>query len=101
MIENNELNNFTRMIFKKSQSDSIGGSIGGSINNSKNKQIYLTDRQKDVLDLIKQNPKISYRKMAEILDIAESAVKKHLNTLKNKNVIKRVGGTRGWWEVLI
>lgn len=83
--------NFTRMVFEKN--NSIGGSIGG--------QIALTDRQRDILDLIKQNPKISYRKMAEILDIADSAVKKHLETLKNKGTIRRVGGTRGWWEVLI
>jgi DNA-binding CsgD family transcriptional regulator len=46
------MSNFIRMVFTK---NSIGGSIGG--------QIYLTDRQKDILDLIKQNPKISYRKM--------------------------------------
>ena len=81
--------NFTRMVFIKNQSGSIGG------------QIYLTDRQKDILDLIRQNPKISYRKMATILDIADSAVKKHLESLKNKGAIKRKGGTRGWWEVLV
>jgi predicted HTH transcriptional regulator len=87
------MSNFTRMIFQKQ----IGGSIGGSINTP----IQLTDRQKDVLNIIKKNNKISYRKMAEILDIAESAVKKHLNALKEKGVIKREGGTRGWWEILI
>ena len=91
------MDNFTRMVFAKNKSSSIGGSIGGSIGS----QIYLTDRQKDILDLIRQNSKISYRKMANILDIADSAVKKHLESLKNKGAIKRVGGTRGWWEVLI
>ncbi|QCI27746.1 winged helix-turn-helix transcriptional regulator [Caminibacter pacificus] len=75
------------------KSSSIGGSIGG--------QIYLSDRQKDIIDLIKQNPKISYRKMAEILDIADSAVKKHLEKLKKLGVIERVGGTRGYWKVNI
>ena len=68
--------NFIRMVFYKS--GSIGGSIGGSMSS----QIYLSDRQKDIIDLIKQNPKISYRKMAEILDIADSAVRKHLEKLK-------------------
>jgi len=85
------MKNFTRMIFQKLE-DSIGGSIGG--------QIHLSDRQKDILDLIRRDNKISYRKIASIFDIADSAVKKHLNTLKEKGLLKRVGGTRGYWEVL-
>ena len=83
------MSNFIRMVFYKS------GSIGGSIGS----QIYLSDRQKDIIDLIKQNPKISYRKMAEILDIADSAVKKYLEKLKKLGVIERVGGTRGYWRI--
>lgn len=88
------MQNFTRMVLQKG--GSIGGSMGGSIGGS----IHLTDRQKDILDLMRQNNKISYRKIAQILDIADSAVKKHLDTLKQKGAIKRVGGTRGYWEVL-
>ena len=89
------MQNFTRMVFYK------GGSIGGAIGGAIGGQIYLTDRQKDIIDLIQNNPKISYRKMAQILDIADSAVKKHLETLKNKGVLKRVGGTRGYWDVFL
>ena len=80
-------------ILTKKQGDSISGQIGG--------QIYLTDRQKDIIDLLKQNSKISRKAISKILDIAESATQKHLESLKNKGAIKRVGGTRGWWEVLI
>ena len=90
------MENFTRMVFFKHSGGSIGGSIGGSMGS----QIYLTDRQKDILDLIKNDPQISYRKMAEVLDIADSAIKKHLNTLKQRGRLQRVGGTRGYWEVL-
>lgn len=90
--------NFIRMVFYKS--GAIGSSIGGSISGSMDTQ-YLTDRQKDILDLIKQNPKISYRKMAQVLDIADSAVKKHLNKLKKLGVIERIGGTRGYWKINI
>ncbi|WP_456488795.1 winged helix-turn-helix transcriptional regulator [Caminibacter pacificus] len=64
-------------------------------------QIYLSDRQKDIIDLIKQNPKIGYRKIAEILDINPSAVLKHLEKLKKLGVIERIGGTRGYWKVNI
>ena len=64
--------NFIRMVFYKSNIES--GQIGG--------QIYLTDRQRDIVDLIKQNPKISRRDIANILDINQSAVIKHLENLK-------------------
>jgi len=79
--------NFIRMVFYKS------GAIGG--------QIYLTDRQRDIVDLIKQNPKISRRNIANILDINQSAVLKHLENLKKLGVIERIGGTRGYWKINI
>ena len=69
--------------------DQIGG---GSIE--------LTARQEEIIKLIKDNRKIGYRTLAEKLKINDSAVKKHLNNLKEKGVLKRVGGTRGYWEVL-
>ena len=64
-----------------------GGSIGSSID--------LTDRQKEILNIIIRDNKISYRAIAEKLTINDSAVKKHLTTLKGKGVLKRIGGTRG------
>ena len=75
-------------------SGSIGGSIGGSIQES-----ILTERQKEILVFIQQNPKVSYRAMAEQLAINESAVKKHLNNLKDAGWLERVGGTRGYWVI--
>ena len=51
------------------------------------------------LVLIQQNPKVSYRAMAEQLGINESAVKKHLNNLKDAGWLERIGGTRGYWAI--
>lgn len=73
-----------------------GGSIGVSIGGS----IEMTDRQKEVLDIIKADNRISYRSIAAKLGINDSAVKKHLNALKEKGVLERVGGTRGHWEII-
>jgi ATP-dependent DNA helicase RecG len=73
------------------KSGSIGGSIGGSIN--------LSAKQKEILSIIQQNSKISYRSIAEILKINNSAVRKHLDKLKKYGVIKRIGGTRGHWKI--
>ena len=74
---------------------SIGSSIGGSIGGS----IELTDRQREILGIIAEKSKISYRELAKVLEINESAVKKHLDSLKNKGALERIGGTRGYWKV--
>ena len=53
-----------------------------------------------VLDLIKQESSLSRKDLSEKLGVNESAVQKLLNTLKTKNVIKRVGPDKGGhWEV--
>lgn len=70
---------------------SAGGPIGGPIS--------LTERQKEVLELIRANPAISRRALAKELNINPSAVTKHLDALKDKGVLKRIGGTRGHWQV--
>ena len=76
-----------------------GGSIGGSMGGSISKSFSLTPRQEQILSLINQDKKISYRTLASKLQINDSAVKKHLESLKNKGALKRIGGTRGYWQV--
>ena len=72
----------------------LSGSIGGSI-----EQELLTERQTQILNLVQQNPKVSYREMAVQIGINESAIKKHLNHLKDASWLERVGGTRGYWAI--
>ncbi|MBF0202291.1 MAG: putative DNA binding domain-containing protein [Desulfamplus sp.] len=73
----------------------IGGAMGGVIGGA----IELPQRQKEVLDIIKTNPKVSYRVIADILSINQSAVSKHVTALKKKGFLKRIGGTRGHWTI--
>jgi len=82
--------------------DETGGSIGGQ----KGGQIgglisELTERQREVLTLIQENPSISRQALADTLNINASAVQKHLDKLKAAGVIERVGGTRGYWKVRV
>jgi len=79
---------FLRVVFYSNYDEIDGGSI------------ILTSRQKEIIEIIKGNNKIGYRTLAKELNINDSAVKKHLNNLKEKGILKRVGGTRGYWEVL-
>jgi len=81
-------------------SDEIGSAIGGAIDNKKGGAIQkLTDRQITVLQIIKNDNKISYRAIADKMGINESAVLKHVEILKEKGYIERIGGTRGSWKI--
>ncbi len=61
----------------------------------------MTSKQRAVLDLIRQNPFASRKELSEKLGINESAVQKHLDALKKKEAINRVGPDKGGhWEVL-
>ncbi|HAP96351.1 MAG TPA: ATP-dependent DNA helicase, partial [Chryseobacterium sp.] len=74
-----------------------GGQDGSQDGHSK---IELTPAQDQVFRLIVENPKISRRELAENLKINESAIQKHINKLKEKKVIERVGKTNGYWEII-
>ncbi len=83
---------------KESYEQRMGGQIGGQKKWSEEK---LTERQIKVLRLIQVNPAISRRELAEKLGINPSAVQKHLEALKEKGVLKRIGGAKGGsWSVV-
>ena len=74
-----------------------GGQVGGQVSET---TINLTDKQKDVLAYIIDDPKISRKQLSEKLGINESAVQKHIEALKKKGVIEREGETTGLWKIL-
>jgi predicted HTH transcriptional regulator len=81
--------------------DKLGGAIGGAIEDLGGaiEVSQLTERQQEILVLIRANPKVSYRSLAEQLDINQSALQKHLNHLKDAGWLERMGGTRGYWAI--
>jgi len=54
--------------------------------------IAITERQKEIFQRIVAENTIGRRKFSDDLG---------LNALKNKGVLKRIGGTRGHWEVTL
>jgi ATP-dependent DNA helicase RecG len=60
----------------------------------------LTDKQKIVFTYIFDNPKISRKELSKKLGINESAVQKHIESLKRKGAIERKGKTSGVWKII-
>ena len=65
-------------------------------------KIELTEWQKKVFFLIYKNPSITRKEICEILNLNDSVTKKHIDVLKKKGIIVRIGGkTKGRWNILI
>lgn len=61
----------------------------------------LTKKQSAVMRIIKENPSISRKALAAQLGINESAVQKHIEHLKKKEAIRRIGPAKGGhWEII-
>lgn len=89
------MENFTRMTFPINDQVNIEKvrPIGGPIDE-------LTDRQNEVLQLLKENNRLSKRELAIQLAINVSASQAHIDALRAKGYIQRVGGTRGYWKII-
>jgi ATP-dependent DNA helicase RecG len=54
-----------------------------------------------MLQQIKEKPTISRKELSVELKINESAVQKHLENLKKKGLLRRIGADRGgYWEMV-
>ncbi|MGD2091461.1 MAG: winged helix-turn-helix transcriptional regulator [Candidatus Aminicenantes bacterium] len=52
------------------------------------------------MQLIKEDPQLSRRAMAELVGISESGVKYHLDKLRKNGKITHVGPTKkGYWKI--
>lgn len=61
----------------------------------------LNETQNKIIALIKQNPNITQKEMAKILDMSREKVKYHIAVLKENNMIIREGSTKkGIWKIL-
>ncbi len=95
--ENNELKNrYTHIDY-----DEYVKKFGVNEENSEKK---FGDNQKSseiILELLKENPKLSAKKLSEQIGITSRAVEKQLAVLIEKGFLKRVGSPKGGhWEVL-
>jgi len=72
----------------------VGNRVGNKVGNN------LSDNQLLIIENIKMNSKISASKLSEAIGISKRKIEENLAKLKAMNILKRVGGTRGHWEVI-
>lgn len=61
----------------------------------------LNETQLKILGILKENPSITQKQIAEITNLTRDGVKYNISILKKFNIIKRVGSDRkGYWKIL-
>ena len=70
----------------------VGNEVGNRVGN-------LTDNQVMIIRLMKNNQKISAKKLSDEIGISVRKIEVNIAKLKKLDIIKRVGGTRGYWEI--
>lgn len=97
------IGNSIRLIVKRGHANHVGDNRGDNKgdNRGDNPLLSLPDEQHRICDILKGNPKISIRKMAEMLGIRKNTLDKRLSALKAKGFIERRNGTRGSWQVIL
>ncbi len=61
----------------------------------------LTNDERMIVDILKNNPNYTAAKLATLINKNSRSVQRILSELKRKGIIERVGGTRGYWNVII
>ena len=63
--------------------------------------VKLTERQQDMLELIRKNPFISAQQMLVVLSVVKRTIERDLADLQKKGILIREGNTSaGHWEII-
>ena len=75
------------------------GSNSGS--NGSNQIAEISEDEQRILRALEENPRMTIRDLAKRISKSERSIQRILNGLKEKGCIERIGGTRGFWQVII
>jgi len=60
----------------------------------------ISEKQKEIIEILLKDPRISRQELSLKLKINRSAVQKHIEKLKKKGILERVGPDKGgYWKI--
>jgi len=60
----------------------------------------LSERQREILEYIEQDNKISAKEISGLLQIADRTIEREIQKLKKMDILERIGGDRGgYWKI--
>ena len=70
------------------------------INDPINDPIKLTEREKQLLQLLRESPELTRKVLAEKIGCSDSTIKRELQLLSEKGVLRRIGSKKtGVWVI--
>ena len=85
---------FQTIIFASSDTPNVGDHVGDM------SETKLTERQQKILNLIKDSPTITGRKMSETLSVSQRTIERDISALQKLGVLKREGKDNdGMWVI--
>lgn len=76
------------------------GNVGNDVGNVGNAKIQLNETEEKVLKLVIKDQSLSAQRISEILGVGKRQTERTLKSLREKGLIFREGGTRGFWKIL-
>lgn len=87
---------FQTIIFASSDISNVGD-YDGDVS-----EIKLTERQRKILNLIKESPTITGRQMSEMLSVSQRTIERDLSAMQKIGVLKHEGKDNdGAWQILV
>lgn len=72
--------------------ETANGTVNGTVN--------LSDKEKEILALLSEDPAYTYQNLADRLNIGRKAVFGRIKSLKEKGIIERIGSDKnGYWQI--
>lgn len=70
------------------------------ISNKNDNSPALNENQKNILNKLKENPRLTGAELAKIVNLSESGIKKTIGKLQELNLLERIGSKRnGYWVI--
>ncbi|MBO5001996.1 MAG: putative DNA binding domain-containing protein, partial [Prevotella sp.] len=86
---------FQTIIYAASNASNVGENVGDMSESE------ITDRQQNILNLIKESPTMTAKQMSERLSVAQRTIERDIAILKKKNRLKRKGNDYdGEWVII-
>jgi ATP-dependent DNA helicase RecG len=86
---------FQTTIFASTDMINVGDNVGDQIDGK------LTERQRNILNLINESPTITGRQMSEMLSVSQRTIERDLSLLQNHGILKHEGSDKdGVWVIV-
>jgi ATP-dependent DNA helicase RecG len=85
---------FQTTIFASTDMNNVGNNVGNTIESQ------LTERQRNILNFIKEFPTITGKQMSETLSVSQRTIERDLSDLQEKGILKHEGRVNdGTWVI--